>query len=100
MTPPRPDPRPEEAWAGLIKALGILVAIVAAVSVLFFLYFILPKIEVGYKDSGARMPTPIVWVSIAGYYFFKYFWLIAAAIEILYVWGRAAGHRDGGPARD
>jgi type II secretory pathway component PulF len=100
MTPPRPDTRPDEAWAGLIKGLGILVALVAALSALFFLYFILPKIEVSYKDAGARMPTPIVWVSIAAYSFFKYFWLVAAAIGIIYVWGRTAGHRGVGPARD
>jgi hypothetical protein len=81
-------------WVGIANGLRILAGFAIVGGIVFFCYFLLPKIEANLLSSGAR-PSPALGILMQTTHFvIKYFWLITAAGLVLgFVSARSASSR-------
>jgi type II secretory pathway component PulF len=88
-------------WVGVAKGLGILAGIAIVGGIVFFCYFLLPKMEANLLNSGAR-PSPALGILMQTTHFvIKYFWLITVAgLVLVFVSARNASSRRSELPRD
>jgi type II secretory pathway component PulF len=88
-------------WIGVAKGLGILAGIALVGGIVFFCYFMLPKIEANLYDAGARPSAPLRSLILTTHFVIKYFWLIlVAGLGLGFVSARNASSRRPEMPRD